>query len=80
MHIAAAVGTPVVALFGSTNPATTGPLGKEHHIVRKDVQCSPCLKRSCPENHACMAFITVDEVERVVQEHLARYRVSNKSA
>ena len=80
MHIAAAVGTPVVALFGSTNPATTGPLGKEHHIVRKDVQCSPCLKRSCPENHACMAFITVDEVERVVQEHRARYRVSNKSA
>jgi heptosyltransferase-2 len=80
MHIAAAVGTPVVALFGSTNPTTTGPLGKEHHIVRKDIQCSPCLKRKCPENHACMSFISVDEVEQVVQEHLERYRVGNKSA
>jgi heptosyltransferase-2 len=80
MHIAAAVGTPVVALFGSTNPATTGPLGNNHHIVRKDLQCSPCLKRHCPEQHACMTFITVDDVFRLVQKHLERYRVSNKSA
>ena len=80
MHIAAAVGAPLVALFGSTNPDTTGPLGKDHHIVRKDVQCSPCLKRTCPENHVCMTCITVDEVFRVVQEHLERCRVNNKSA
>jgi len=80
MHIAAAVGTPVVALFGSTNPTTTGPLGKDHRIVRKDVQCSPCLKRKCPENHVCMSCISVDEVEQVVQEHLERYRISSTSA
>ena len=70
MHIAAAVGTTVVALFGSTNPLTTSPLGRGHHIVRKAVSCSPCLKRECPEDHRCMSLITVDEVEKVVVETL----------
>jgi len=70
MHIAAAVGTPVVALFGSTNPVSTSPLGKGHRIIRKEVSCSPCLKRECPEDHRCMELITVDEVERVVMEQL----------
>lgn len=70
MHIAAAVGTPVVALFGSTNPLTTSPLGRGHRIVRKEVSCSPCLKRVCPDDHRCMDIISVDEVERVVMEQL----------
>ena len=70
MHVAAAVGTPVVALFGSTNPVSTSPLGRGHRIIRKEVSCSPCLKRECPEDHRCMELITVDEVERVVMERL----------
>lgn len=70
MHVAAAVGTPVVAIFGSTNPATTRPWGEKHVIVRKKLPCSPCLKRVCPTDHRCMNLITVDEVEKVVQNKL----------
>jgi ADP-heptose:LPS heptosyltransferase len=70
MHVATAVGTPVVALFGSTPPLTTGPWGKEHVVVRKDVPCSPCWKRICPTDHRCMELITVDEVEEIVDRKL----------
>ncbi len=70
MHVAAAVGTPVAAIFGPTDPVTTGPWGVGHAIVRKEVDCSPCLKRVCPKDHACMQKITVDEVEAVVDERL----------
>jgi heptosyltransferase-2 len=66
MHVATAVGTPVVALFGSTDPSVTGPWGDGHVVVRKDVPCSPCLKRVCPTDHRCMELITVDEVEAAV--------------
>jgi heptosyltransferase-2 len=66
MHVAAAVGTPVIALFGSTDPSVTGPWGNGHVVVRKDVPCSPCLKRVCPADHRCMDLITVDEVEEAV--------------
>ncbi len=71
MHVAAAVGTPVVALFGSTLPVTTGPWGEGHVVVKKDVPCSPCWKRTCPTNHPCMEQITVDEVEEIVDRKLA---------
>jgi len=70
MHMATAVGTPVVALFGSTPPHITGPWGKEHVVVRKDVPCSPCWKRICPTDHQCMELITVDEVEEIVDKKL----------
>jgi heptosyltransferase-2 len=70
MHVATAVGTPVVALFGSTDPFTTGPLGNGHVVIRKEVPCSPCLKRVCPTDHRCMRLITVDEVEEVVDRKL----------
>jgi heptosyltransferase-2 len=74
MHVATAVGTPVVALFGSTPPLTTGPWGEGHAVVRKDVPCSPCWKRICPTDHQCMELITVDEVEEVVDQQLRRKR------
>ncbi len=70
MHVAAAVGTPVAAIFGPTDPVTTGPWGEGHAIVRKGVDCSPCLKRVCPKDHACMQKITIDEVEAIVDERL----------
>ncbi|HUV77493.1 MAG TPA: glycosyltransferase family 9 protein, partial [Desulfobacterales bacterium] len=47
MHMAAAVGTPVVALFGPTAPWRTGPFGSGHQIVRGGPECSPCFKREC---------------------------------
>jgi len=71
MHVATGVNTPVVAIFGSTNPITTGPWGDVHRIVRKDLSCSPCLKRICPIDHQCMDLITVEEVEEVVENRLS---------
>lgn len=62
MHVAAALGAPIVALFGSTDPGTTSPLGDNVRIVRGSVPCAPCLKRSCPTDHACMEAITADHV------------------
>jgi heptosyltransferase-2 len=66
MHISAAVKTPVVAIFGSTDPATTGPCGNGHLIVRKEVSCSPCLKRVCPTDHRCMDLISTDDVQKAL--------------
>ncbi len=61
MHLAAAMGLPVVALFGPTAPWRTGPYGNGHSIVRKDFDCSPCFKRRC-ESKKCMQAIDIEEV------------------
>lgn len=61
MHIAAAVGTPLVALFGSTNEIVTGPY-KTGKIIHKHVECSPCYRRVCPIDFKCMKQIETDEV------------------
>jgi lipopolysaccharide heptosyltransferase I len=68
MHIAAAVGTPLVAIFGSTAPWRTGPWGKEHVILRGAMPCSPCLKKICPKNSECMREISVEMVVAAVTE------------
>ena len=70
MHVATAVGIPVVALFGSTDFNTTGPWGDGHVVIRKEVVCSPCFHRICPTDHRCMDLITVDEVEEAVNKKL----------
>jgi heptosyltransferase-2 len=62
MHVAAALGVPTVAIFGSTNPVTTSPPGRNHIIIHKDVVCSPCLKPDCPTDFKCMDLIGVDDV------------------
>jgi heptosyltransferase II len=61
MHLAAALGTPVVAIFGPTDERATRPLGP-HRIVSARVFCRPCLLRDCPIDHRCMKRVTVDEV------------------
>ncbi len=71
MHMAAAVETPVIALFGSTDPVTTSPLGPRNRVIRRQTDCSPCLKRRCPRDHRCMEALSVDEVEAVVMEQMA---------
>lgn len=60
MHIAAAMGVPVVALFGPTAPWRTGPYGPGHVVVRSEVSCSPCFLKKC-DHLACMKGITVDQ-------------------
>lgn len=63
MHLAAAVGTPVVAVFGPTAPWRTGPYGEGHAVVRKGLECSPCFKRVCPLGHrGCMEWLGAGEV------------------
>lgn len=62
MHVAQAVGSTIVAIFGSTDPVTTAPYGEHHRIVREPVECSPCLLRECPIDHRCMVRIDVDRV------------------
>lgn len=57
MHLAAAVGAPVIALFGPTDPARTGPYGQGHTVIRADLPCSPCLLKKCPTKK-CMEEIT----------------------
>jgi lipopolysaccharide heptosyltransferase II len=66
MHLAASLGVPTVALFGSTEPALTGPLGPQHRVLRHHVACSPCFLRKCPIDFRCMQAITVEEVVRAV--------------
>ncbi len=62
MHLAGALGIPLVAIFGSTNPVTTSPVGGKSIIIYKDVSCSPCLKKICPTDFKCMDLISVDDV------------------
>jgi len=73
MHIAAAHGRPLVALFGPTNPNRTGPYGRADDVLRLKLDCSPCYLRKisqCPNQHACMNDLTVETVARAVAERL----------
>ncbi len=72
MHIAAAVKTPIVALFGPTNPERHIPPGKGHAVFYKQVKCAPCYRTTCDVGHICMKNITVDEVFNAVMRHLMR--------
>jgi heptosyltransferase-2 len=72
MHVAAALGVPVVAVFGPTESRETGPVGEAHRIVREPVHCSPCMLRECPIDHRCMTRIGVDRVIAEAQGMLAR--------
>jgi heptosyltransferase II len=62
MHVAAAAGIPVVAIFGPTDLEGTAPLTRRRTIVREPVSCSPCFLRQCPIDHRCMTRIAVDAV------------------
>lgn len=62
MHLAVAVGTPVAAVFGPTNPARTGPYGDGNAVARAGVSCSPCYKRTCPAAVECMTEVSVGDV------------------
>jgi lipopolysaccharide heptosyltransferase II len=72
MHLAALLGVPVVAIFGSTEPRLTGPLGNEHVILRHHVECSPCFLRECPIDFRCMKAVSADEVAAAVLSLLAK--------
>ncbi|MCI0525872.1 MAG: lipopolysaccharide heptosyltransferase II, partial [Nitrospira sp.] len=73
MHIAASFEVPLVAIFGPTDPQTTSPLGENNLLLRKPVDCSPCLLRECPIDHRCMTRMTVDEVFEAAVKHLKNH-------
>lgn len=59
-HIGAALGTKTIVIFGPTNPKTTQPWNSQ--IIRKNVECSPCMLRDCPIDHRCMTLVSAQEV------------------
>ena len=71
MHLAAALETPVVALFGPTAPWRTGPFGHGHEVVRLDLPCSPCFQRRCPEPR-CLRDLPVSAAREAVEKILVR--------
>jgi heptosyltransferase-2 len=70
MHLAAAVGTPVVAFFGPTDPGRTGPTGAPARLLDRYVFCSPCFRSKCPYGHECMKEITVEMALAACEEVL----------
>jgi heptosyltransferase-2 len=77
MHLAAALGLPVVAIFGSTDERATGPLSPMARIVKHPVACSPCGLRECPIDFRCMKGVTVDEVHRSSLALIKEFRVTH---
>jgi heptosyltransferase-2 len=72
MHLAAAVGAPVVAVFGATNerrtaPLTRGPDAPRAVVVATDVWCRPCMLRECPIDHRCMTGVSAVQVHEALR-------------
>jgi heptosyltransferase-2 len=74
MHLAGAVGTPVVAFFGATDPGRTGPSGSPFRVLDRYVFCSPCFKTECPYGHECMREIGVEDAVRAIETLIGEER------
>jgi lipopolysaccharide heptosyltransferase I len=78
MHMAAAMGCSVVALFGPTSPLRTGPYGPGHRVMTSGAACSPCFKKTC-DQWSCMRDITVESVFEAVREVFLQEKTSKSS-
>jgi heptosyltransferase II len=74
MHVAAAVGLPVVAVFGPTDPCGTAPVTPRCTVVQQRPYCSPCFLRRCPTDHRCMAAVTPPMVESAARHWFSEVR------
>jgi len=74
MHLAAALGVPTVAIFGSTDPTLTAPLGEGHEVVQHKVDCNPCFLRECPIDYRCMLRIEASQVADAMAAVVSRPR------
>ena len=69
MHVSGALGKPTVGIYGSTRADRTGPLGPKTRILFKQIECSPCLKRTCKFGHYdCLKMITPEEVAAALEQ------------
>lgn len=71
MHIAAALGRPLVTMFGPTNPELTGPFGRMDSVVRLDIPCSPCYSRKC-SHQSCLRLLDEKAVADVIEKQIER--------
>ena len=72
MHIAAALGRPLVTPFGPTNPVRTGPYGRMESVVRLDIPCSPCYSRYC-SHRSCLRWLGIEPVLRLAEEEMGMH-------
>ena len=70
MHVASALGTPVAAVFGPTDPSETAPVGRAR-LLSEPVHCAPCGLRACPIDHRCMTRVAAERVAEAAEELLA---------
>jgi heptosyltransferase-2 len=71
MHVAAGLDTPTIAIFGSTDHIATGPFSERAVVIRKEMDCSPCLQSECPRNHLnCLEGISSQEIYMEVAKML----------
>ncbi len=80
MHVAAAMGTPVAAVFGPTSPIRTGPYGRNHHVFTANVDCRPCFSRTCrnPVALECLTSISPDQILGAVRQCLGTASVVSR--
>jgi len=71
-HIGAALGIPVVTIMGPTDPRWSQTGYEREAILRKDVECAPCMLRVCPKDHRCMTLITAQDVVRAAEDVMGR--------
>jgi len=72
MHIAGAIGTPILALFGRSDPRVWGPCGKYDVVIRSDLECVPCIMPRQCTHHSCMKNITATSVVHTAEEILSK--------
>ncbi len=75
MHLSSVLGTPTIAIFGSTDPVLTGPIGPRNKIIHHLAECSPCFRRECPIDFRCMNAVTAGEVSEAVLRRVAQERL-----
>jgi heptosyltransferase-2 len=78
MHVAAALGLPLVAVFGSTDERSTGPVGSRTRVAKRAVPCSPCGLRVCPIDFRCMQGLSVDEVYQAALELVKQWGITHE--
>jgi heptosyltransferase-2 len=78
MHLAAALGLPLLAIFGSTDERATGPVGPRTRVVKHAVACSPCGLRECPIDFRCMKAVAVEDVAKVAVKLIEEQGVTHE--